>query len=194
MPLAFESRSHGRIAFGFFNIETDMLLLEQYFLFGTDFCKHIVAMAEHVTENGYKSKWPVYVIEDRAKIGDLMNAIHGIRFTGFIGELYQRYPFPQMPEDFKQKTKGYLNQAIVRDMICGYARHLQLTIVANQPATEIGIGEYIFSRNTFQKLINYVWRGGYPGWQDDIRPDYVEAMRAQIEKHRRGLFEIFNSF
>ncbi|MGD2186296.1 MAG: hypothetical protein PVI71_09215 [Desulfobacterales bacterium] len=31
MPLAFESLSHGSIAFGFFNIETDMLLLENYF-------------------------------------------------------------------------------------------------------------------------------------------------------------------
>jgi hypothetical protein len=30
MPLAFESISHGTIAFGFFNIDSDMLLLEQY--------------------------------------------------------------------------------------------------------------------------------------------------------------------
>jgi hypothetical protein len=33
MPLAFESLSHGTIAFGFFNIESDMLLLDRYFLF-----------------------------------------------------------------------------------------------------------------------------------------------------------------
>jgi hypothetical protein len=32
MPLAFDTLSHGKIAFGFFNIESDMLLLEQYFL------------------------------------------------------------------------------------------------------------------------------------------------------------------
>jgi len=37
MPLAFESLSHGTIAFGFFNIASDMLLLEHYFLFATDF-------------------------------------------------------------------------------------------------------------------------------------------------------------
>jgi hypothetical protein len=189
MPLAFDSLSHGKIAFGFFNIDTDMLLLEQYFLFGSDFCKHIVAMAEGVHESKYRTQWPVYIIEDRAKIGDLMGAIHGIRFTGFIGELYQRYPFPQKPEDFKQKTKGYLNQDVVRGMICGYAHQQQLSIEANQPATEIGIGEYRFSRKTFQELINYVWCGGYPGWQDDTRPDYVEAMKAKIENHRRGLFE-----
>jgi hypothetical protein len=29
MPLEFESISHGRVAFGFFNIETDMILLNQ---------------------------------------------------------------------------------------------------------------------------------------------------------------------
>jgi hypothetical protein len=38
MPLAFESMSHGTIAFGFFSIDSDMLLLEQYFLFGSEFC------------------------------------------------------------------------------------------------------------------------------------------------------------
>ena len=28
MPLAFESQSHGKVAFGFFNIEIDLLLLD----------------------------------------------------------------------------------------------------------------------------------------------------------------------
>ena len=37
MPLEFESISHGKIAFGFFNIETDMILLNHYFLFATGF-------------------------------------------------------------------------------------------------------------------------------------------------------------
>lgn len=189
MPLAFESLSHGTIAFGFFNIESDMLLLEKVFLFGSDFCDHISAMAEESDKNEYQSKWTVYVIEDRAKIGDLMGAIHGIRFTGFIGELYQRYPFPPMPEDFKQKTNGYLNQAIVRDMICVYAHQLQLPIVATLPTKEIAIGEYIFSHKTFQELIKYVWRGGYPGWQAETRPDYVEAMKAKIDKQPDGLFK-----
>jgi hypothetical protein len=39
--------------------------------------------------------WPVYHIPDPEKIGDLMGAIHGVRFTGFIGEVYKRYPFPE---------------------------------------------------------------------------------------------------
>lgn len=187
MPLAFESLSHGTIAFGFFNIDSDMLLLEEYFFFGSEFCEHIVAVAEGFQANEYQSKWPVYIIEDRSEIGDLMGAIHGIRHTGFIGELYRRYPFPQKPQAFKQKTKGYLNQAIVREMISGYARQMQLPIAASQRTGEVHIGEYQFSRKTFQELIKYVWRGGYPGWQDDIPPDYVEAMKTKIEMQPQGL-------
>ena len=50
MPLTFESLSHGTIAFGFFNIDSDMLLLEQHFLFGSEFCHHISEMAENVDD------------------------------------------------------------------------------------------------------------------------------------------------
>ncbi len=35
MPLSFRSENHGNIAFGFFNIESDMLLLENYFFLQT---------------------------------------------------------------------------------------------------------------------------------------------------------------
>ena len=166
-----------------------MLLLEQYFLFGSEFCLHIGEMAENFNEAQYKSKWPVYAIEDREQIGDLMGAIHGIRFTGFIGELYRKYPFPQEPEAFKQKPEGYLNQAVVRDMISRYARQILLPVEANHRALEVDIGAYKFSRKTFQELITYVWQGGYPRWRDDIRPDYVLDMKTKIEGRRRGLFE-----
>lgn len=189
MPLAFESLSHGTIAFGFFNIDSDMLLLEKYFLFGSDFCEHIVAMAEGIHANDYQTIWPVYIIEERAKIGDLMGAIHGIHHTGFIGELYRRYPFPEKPEAFKQKTTGFYNQAVVREMISGYARDIQIPIAADRRSGEVDIGVYKFSQQTFQQLIKYVCLGGYPGWQDDTRPEYVETMMAQIKKHRCGPFE-----
>ncbi len=46
MPLAFDSLSHGIVAFGFFNIESDMLILEQYFFFATEFCDYITRIAE----------------------------------------------------------------------------------------------------------------------------------------------------
>ena len=189
MPLAFESLSHGTIAFGFFNIDSDMLLLEKYFLFGSEFCQHISDMAENCDEDQFESRWPVYTIEDRAQIGDLMGAIHGLRFTGFIGELYRKYPFPEKPEAFKQKPEGYQSQALVRDMISNYARQILLRVDANNRALEVDIGEYKFSRKAFQELITYVWRGGYPRWRGDIRPDYVLDMKSKIENHRQGLFE-----
>lgn len=189
MPLAFESISHGTIAFGFFNIDSDMLLLERYFLFGSEFCQHIIDMAENTDEEQLKSNWSVYTIEDREQIGDLMGAIHGIRFTGFIGELYRRYPFPQEPEAFKQKPEGHLNQTVVREMISGYAGQSLLPVEANYRALEVDIGEYKFSRKTFQEFITYVWRGGYPRWRDGSRPDYVLDMKTKIAGSRQGLFE-----
>ena len=189
MPLSFESMSHGNIAFGFFNIDSDLLLLEQYFLFGSEFCLHIGEMAENVDEEQYNASWPVYVIADREQIGDLMGAIHGIRFTGFIGELYRKYPFPEEPSAFKQKPEGYLIQTVVRDMVSNYARQVLLTVEANHRKLEVDIGAYKFSRKTFQELITYVWQGGYPRWRNDIRPDYVLDMKTKIEGRRRGLFE-----
>jgi hypothetical protein len=189
MPLAFESMSHGTIAFGFFNIDSDMLLLEHYFLFATDFCRFIGDMAVKSNEEEFKNKWPVYAIEDRIQIGDLMGAIHGVRYTGFIGELYRRYPFPEKPEEFKQKPEGYQNQALVRDMISAYAGRIHIPVNINEKALEINIGEYKFSREIFQELVKYVWRGGYPRWRDAIRPDYVLDMKTKIERHRLGLFE-----
>jgi len=189
MPLSFESMNHGTIAFGFFNIDSDMLLLDQHFLFGSEFCLHIGEMAQNVDKDQFKSKWSVYTIEDSAQIGDLMGAIHGIRFTGFIGELYRRYPFPQDPADFKQKPEGYRTQAVVRKMVNGYARLDLLSVEANHLKLEIDIGAYKFNRKTFQKLITYVWQGGYPRWRDGIRPDYVLDMNTKIEGCRYGLFE-----
>lgn len=189
MPLAFESLSHGTIAFGFFNIESDMILLEQYFLFGSEFCQHISEMAENVDEEQFKSDWPVYTIEDSRQIGDLMGAIHGIRFTGFIGQLYRKYPFPAEPADFKQKPEGYQSQAVVRDMISIYARQALLPVEANHRTREVDIGVYKFNQTTFQQLITYVWQGGYPRWRDDRRPQYVMDMKTKVESNRRGLFE-----
>ena len=189
MPLSFESMSHGTIAFGFFNIESDMLLLEQYFLFGSEFCRHISEMAENADAAQFKSDWPVYTIEDRSQIGDLMGAIHGIRFTGFIGELYRRYPFPAEPADFKQNPDSYQSQDVVRDMISAYAVQALLPVESNHRTLEVDIGAYKFSRATFQELITYVWQGGYPRWKDDRRPDYVMDMKTRVKSNRRGLFE-----
>jgi len=189
MPLVFESLSHGTIAFGFFNIDSDMLMLEKYFLFATDFCRYVGDLAENFNKKRFESKWPVYLIEEQAQIGDLMGAIYGIRYTGFIGELYRKFPFPENTESFKQQPDGHKSQAVVCDMISDYARQIHIPVKVGKKAQEIAIGEYRFSRNTFEELIKYVWRGGYPRWKGEVRPNYLFIMKATIERHRQGLFE-----
>ena len=189
MPLAFSSISHESIAFGFFNIESDMLLLERYFLFATEFGRYISDMAKSEKAGAYETTWEVYFISDRKEIGDLMAAIHGIHYTGFIGELYCRFPFPERPQDFKQKPEGYKTQAAVKAMIHKFAEIIPIPIIIDKEAREVRIGDYLFTRASFQELINYVWRGGMPRWKDEVRPDYAAAMREKIEKNKRGIFE-----
>ena len=188
MPLSFESMNHGSIAFGFFNIESDMLLLEQYFMFATDFCMHIGDIADRSNQEDYKNNWPIYVIDERENIGDLMGAIHGTRHTGFIGEVYHRFPFPNGIENFKQKPSGDQSQDLIRNIILPYARQTHIGVSVAKGAFEIDIGPYRFGTMVFQDLVKYVWRGGYPRWQDELRPDYVVAMKKKIEKNRQNIF------
>ena len=173
MPLAFDSLSHGSIAFGFFNIDSDMLLLDRYF-FSSPVPSHLVLL---------------FHIDNPEDIGDLMGAIHGIHYQGFIGELYRRFPFPERPEDFKQKSEGVKTRAIVEDMIAKYAEYIEIPFIADKEAQEVEIGSYRFSRPSFHELIKYVWRGGYPRWKDEIKPEYVLAMKRKIEQKKIGLFE-----
>ena len=189
MPLAFESMSHGTIAFGFFNIESDILLLENYFLFATEFCRFVGDIAVQPNVEGYKNNWPVYVIEERETIGDLMGSIHGIRHTGFIGEVYRKFPFPKNIENFKQKAAGYQSQALIRDIILRYARQVHIPVRVAKGALEIDIGPYRFSSKVFRGLVEYVWRGGYPRWKDELRPDYVLEMKDKITIHSQRLFK-----
>jgi hypothetical protein len=184
MPLAFDSTSHGPIAFGFFNIDSDMLLLDRYFLFATEFCSHIIKMAEYVEPGPYATSWEVYNIPNPADIGDLMGAIHGVHYTGFIGEAYLRFPFPERPEDFKQKPEGYRTRADMVAIIEKFARTVEIPFSIDPEAGEVSIGPYGFTRAAFHELIRYVWQGGYPRWKDEIRPDYVLAMKEAIRLSR----------
>jgi hypothetical protein len=189
MPLAFDSLSHGSIAFGFFNIDSDMLLLDRYFFFSTDFCEQISRIVESDEGGSFKTSWQVYYIEEPEDIGDLMGAIHGIHYQGFMGELYRRFPFPERPEDFKQKPEGVKTRAIVEDMIAKYAEYIEIPFITDKEAQGVEIGAYRFSRPSFHELIKYVWRGGYPRWKDEVKPDYVLAMKREIEQKKIGLFE-----
>jgi len=188
MPLQFESISHGPIAFGFFNIETDMILLNQYFLFANDFCHHIIQSSENDKET-YEAPWGVYPIEEKgAEIGSLMGAIHGIDHRGFIGEVYTLFPFPAKREGFKQNPEGLRNRTIIEKIIQKYATRTNIPFFVDQKNEKISIGQYAFSKTVFQELIKYIWVGGFPRWKDEIRPEYVVEMKKKIEQSNHPLF------
>jgi len=106
MPLEFDTLNHGKIAFGFFNIETDMILLEHHFFFAQEFCRHISESAQVPSNEAYESSFDSYLIENHRDIGNLMGAIHGVDFKGFIGEVYKLFPFPEERESLNRTPRG----------------------------------------------------------------------------------------
>ena len=189
MPIAFNSLSHGKVAFGFFNIESDMLLVEHDFFFSTVFCEHMSRIAQQPEGEPTPTTFPGYTIDNPEDIGDLMGAIHGVRYTGFIGDLYRRFPFPDDPVDFKQNPNGTGSQDLVRTLIIIYARQTEIPFAQDHTGSEIAFSEYRFDRSSFHRLIKYVWNGGYPRWKDGIRPDHVINMKNRISNSRKKLFE-----
>jgi len=189
MPLAFESLTHGTIAFGFFNIESDMLMCDRYFFFADYFCENLKKIADWDENRFNRTQWPVWFIESAADIGDLMGAIHGVRFSGFLGELYRRFPFPQNPADFKQNSHGYETQSQVCEIIAPYGRILEIDVAISPGGSEIKMGHYEFSRDQFQELVKYVWYGGYPRWKNETRPAYVTTLKEKIMKSPKGIFK-----
>lgn len=189
MPLAFDTLSHGQIAFGFFNIESDMLLLEHYFFFADDFCNYINAAAAVEAEAACNRNWVVFDIADRTAIGDLMGAIHGVRYTGFIGEVYRRFPFPSAPEAFRQNPEGGLTRSVMKEIVLKYGREVTVTFSADGLGEMASVGEYRFNRQNFQALLRYVWQGGYPRWRNDEPPEYVMEMKRRAEAGTISLFQ-----
>jgi hypothetical protein len=176
MPLAFDSLSHGKIAFGFFNIETDLLLLNRYFFFASDFCNCLIKGADSLQEGESELNLRGYLLAEE-RIGDLMGAIHGLDFRGFIGAVYRLYPFSQDPGGFRQNPEGFRTRPLLEELLGQYGPAVDIPLRCCRKNTEVEIGGYRFSQENFQELILYVWRGGYPRWRDDRRPDYVEAMK-----------------
>lgn len=186
MPLAFDSLSHGTVAFGFFNIESDMLLLERYFFFAEDFCRRVAELAG--ADAAAEAAWPVHEIAQPAAIGDLMGAIHGVRFTGFIGSVYRRFPFPTRPEEFKQNPEGHRTREVMEELIAPFGRRAVIAVRIDPDGSRVAIGDYRFRRTVFHALLDYVWRGGYPRWKEDRRPESVRAMAAAVRASRAPLF------
>ena len=184
MPLEFESFSHGIIAFGFFNIETDMILLNHYFFFAEDFCQAVSRIAGTQFNELFKTSWDIYLIEEREKVGNLMGAIHGVDPRGFLGEVYRRFPFPKEREEFKQRPDGFKRKAEMEEMIQSYGKKAAIPILIDPKMGRIAIGEFVFGSFSFQELIRYIWAGGYPRWKDDLRPKYVLSMKAKIEQSK----------
>lgn len=188
MPLAFESTIHGTVAFGFFNIDSDMLLLENRFFFATDLCELLLGISRRGEER-IDEKLPAWIIEKPAHVGDLMGAIRGYRHVGFIGDTYLRYPFPAAPEDFKQKPEGHETRQRFVEMIEKYAPRSIISLEADRRGEMIAFGGIGFDRNGFHELVRYVWRGGYPRWRDEVRPSYVTEMKESLQSSESWLFD-----
>jgi len=182
MPLSFPSQSHGNIAFGFFNIEIDMLLLEDLFFFAPDFCSALIDLAQH-----REASFDGWRIDDRLQIGNLHGAIAGVDLAGFIGETYRRFPFPARPEAFKQNPQGTINRDWAAEHIASYGQKMQIVLSYDEAHGAISIADYLFDEQAFAALVDYVERGGYPRWKDDLKPEYVVEMM-QRTKGVRSLF------
>lgn len=180
MPLAFPSTSHGVIAFGFFNIETDMLLLENLFFFADHFCNAVVTLAEQSEETEAGVWMDAYRIKDPAMMGNLHGAIQGIDLRGFIGKTYRQFPFPSNPQAFKQKPYGKENQFLIQSFIAKYGSEQRICLLWDRQLSTVRVEEFVFAQKDFAQLIAYVDRGGYPQWQDDVRPGYVRTMMAKL--------------
>ena len=188
MPLLFKSLNHGEIPFGFFNIETDMILLSNYFFFASDFAGYIVEMAGKKPNEPSDMTWDTYIIEEK-DIGNLMAAISGVYFSGFIGEVYGHFPFPHEPEKFKQNPEGYKTRELIDGIIKRCAPLTKIPVIVTVSSMEIKIGEYMFGRVGFHELLSYLWVGGYPRWKDGVRPDYILKMKESIMRSTHHMFE-----
>ncbi|HOE19004.1 MAG TPA: hypothetical protein PLX02_14915 [Syntrophorhabdaceae bacterium] len=187
MPLTFDSLSHGEVAFGFFNIETDMLLLEDHFFFARDFCRCIIDIAAE-TPDKKTATLDGYILE-HSVIGNLMGAIAGVELWGFIGDIYSRFPFPHRQENFKQNPEGYKTRDIVETAVRRYSAPSILPVVVETPSGVAGISGYLFSKQQLHKLLDYVWAGGYPRWKDEVRPPYVMEMKEKIKSSLHPVFQ-----
>ena len=180
MPLSFPSMSHGEIAFGFFNIDGDMLLLERTFFFADEFCRAVSDLAAADPDETFETPIPAFRIDRAEDVGDLMGAIHGVRHTGFLGDVYRRYPFPERPEDFRQHTRGFETRDEFRALIAPWAVEGDVLLLARPEVQEVTIADVRFRPEAFHELIRYVWRGGWPRWEEAGPPEYVEAMRRAV--------------
>jgi hypothetical protein len=187
MPLLFNSLSHGEVPFGFFNIETDMILLNNYFFFARDIADYVIELTSQDSHGLYTMDWDAYILEEK-QIGNLMGAITGVDLRGFIGEVYGHFPFPSVEEEFKQHTDGYVNRELVENTVRRYVSSKRIGVVMDPQAKTIKIGDYLFDKPVFKELLNYLWVGGYPRWMNGIPPAYIVRMKESVSHSTHPLF------
>lgn len=71
---------------------------------------------------------PGYVIERFVDMRNLMGAIHGVDLKGFIGAVYQLFPFPQRPGEFKQKLDGKTHRTVVENLINQWGKPVKISV------------------------------------------------------------------
>lgn len=179
MPLGFNSFTHGHLAFGFFNIDTDLLLLDSLFFWATDFCRLIQEISTAPTGQDLNLEFDAWRIDSPTKIGNLHGAIAGVDHTGFIGQVYARFPFPPRPEDFRQ-TEGAGNRGPVAELLAQWSAPETAALSIPADGRSAALAEYGFTTLAFQELIRYVWMGGMPRWRPQGRPDYVADLAEPV--------------
>ena len=195
MPLLFNSLSHGAVSFGFYNIETDGLLLGQHFFFCTDFCTAIKALFEKPLDEAVNTAFSGHVFHDPQRIGDLKEAIiDGSSHTGFFGELYSMWPFSKAPGAFRQKLHCFENREQTLALLESMAASIEIQMKRKPNFQRVAIGSYHFSRGEFVRLLQYVVRGGYPTWEDHNEsqlPDQLRVLRQLLAQHEEWLMAGF---
>jgi hypothetical protein len=183
MPLSFRTINHDTVAFGFYNIETDGLLLDRLFFFCTDFCRAVCELERSLTRPEPRADLPGYLFEDPRRIGDLAGAIEGKRHTGYLGEIYRLWPFPSRPEDFRQRLHGASNRKTAEEVLRRWAAPSVITLTFDPGTDRYAVGPYLFSGEGYRDVLTYVWRGGYPTWEgleEGRRPECVAELARLI--------------
>jgi hypothetical protein len=89
---------------------------------------------------------------------------------------------------FFNKADGWKTRDILLGIISHYAVRRDIEMAVSPAASHIEIGDYRFSRAGFHELLNYIWRGGYPRWENGVRPDYVLYMAETACQSAGALF------
>ena len=182
MPLAFRSRSHGVVAFGYFNIRTDLLLLDHLFFFTDRFCRaalDVLLPAPGALPRTVIDGWR---IDDPGRMGNLDGAITGHDLRGFLGETYRRWPFPERRVDFRQDPDGDRNRQETEALILRWGTPLDIPVARDPAAAAVTLGATVFDEPEFLRLVAYVDRGGLPRWREDRRPQVVADMLRRLRE------------